>query len=92
MIYDGRRYHEGINGIPWGMRSYPKKFSRLSYYENLQISHLIDTMHIENNVSETLWQILDLRSDKEKNVKICEDIQEGSHAMEDIIQFHRNWY
>ena len=25
-----------------------------------------------------------------KIVKICKDIQEGNHAMKDVIQFHRN--
>ena len=33
---------------------------------------------------------MDLRSDKEKFVKICKDIQEGNHATKDVIQFHRN--
>ena len=55
MIHDGRCEHEGTNGIPRGMKSYPKQFSRLSYYEHLQISHLFDTMHIGKNVIETLW-------------------------------------
>ena len=74
------------------MRSYPKKFSRLSYYENLQISHLIDTMHIRKNVVETLWRILYLRSGKEKIVNICNDIKESKHAMKYVIQLHRNGY
>ena len=72
------------------MKSYPKQFSRLPYYEHLQIDHLFDTMHIRKNVIETLWRILELRSDKEKNVKFCKGIQEGNHAMKDIIQFHSN--
>ena len=72
------------------MKSYPKQFSRFPYYEHLQISHLFDTMHIEKNVTETLWRILDVRSDKEKIIKICKGIQEGNHAMKDIIQFHSN--
>ena len=76
MIHDAHCDHEGINGLPRGMKSYPKLFSRLSYYENLQIPHMFDTIHIAKNVAETLWRILDLRSDKEKNVKICKDIQE----------------
>ena len=54
MIHDGRRDHERINGLPQGMKSYHKQFSRLSYYENIQIVHLFDTMHIEKNVVETL--------------------------------------
>ena len=55
MIHDGRRDHEDINGLPRGMKIYPKQFSRLSYYDHLQISHLFDIMHIRKNVSETLW-------------------------------------
>ena len=73
MIHDVRRDHEGINGLPRGMKSYPKQFSRFPYY-----------------VAETLWRILDGRSEKEKMVKICNDIQEANHAMKDVIQFHRN--
>ena len=72
------------------MKSYPKQFSRFPYYEHLQIAHLFDTIHIRKNVSETLWKILDLRRNKEKIVKICKDIQQGNHAMNDVIQFHRN--
>ena len=92
MIHDGHRDHEGINGLPRGMKSYPKQFSRFPYYEHLQIVHPFDTMHIEKNVVETLWRILDLRSDKEKFVKICDDIQEANHAMKDVIQLYRNEY
>ena len=55
MIHDGRHDHEGINRLPRGMKSYPKQFSRLPYYEHLQIAHLFDIMHIEKNVTETLW-------------------------------------
>ena len=90
MIHDGCHDHEGINGLPWGMKSYPKQFIRFPNYEHLQISHLFDTMHIERNVDETLWRILDGRSEKEKMVKICNDIQESNHAMKYIIQFHSN--
>ena len=46
MIHDGRCDHEGINGIPRGMKSYPIQFSMFPYYEHLQIAHLFDTMHI----------------------------------------------
>ena len=49
-------------------------------------------MHIRKNVNETLWRLLELRSDKEKFVKICKDIQEGNHAMKNVIQFHGNGY
>ena len=71
------------------MKSYPKQFSRLPYYEPLQIAHLFDTMHIGKNVTETLWRILDGESEKERIVKICNDIQEANHAIKDVIQFHR---
>ena len=83
-------HHEGVNGLPQGMKIYPKTLSMYSYYELLQISHLFDTMYIKKNVVETLWWILDLRSDKEKIVKICNDIHEVSHAMKDVIQSHIN--
>ena len=79
-----------INGIPRRMKNDPRQFSRFPYYEHLQIVHFFGTMHIGNNVTETLWWILDLRSDKEKIVKNFKDIQEGNHAMKDIIQFQRN--
>ena len=72
------------------MKSYPKQFSRLPYYEYLLVFHLFDTMHIGKNVAETLWRILDGRSDKEKIVKICNGIQEANHAMKDVITLHRN--
>ena len=72
------------------MKSHPIQFSKLPYYEHLQIAHLFDTMHIGKNVTETLWQILELRREKDKIVKACKDIQEGNHAMKDVIQFHSN--
>ena len=72
------------------MKSYPKQFSRLPYYEQLKIVHLFDTMHIGKNVAETLWRILDGRRDKEKIVKICNDIQEANHAMKDVIEYLDN--
>ena len=90
MIHDGCRDHEGINGLPRGIKSYPKQFSRFPYYEHLRISHLFDTMHIEKNVAETLWQILDGRTENFFSFKICNDIQEANHAMKYVIQFHRN--
>ena len=67
-----------------------KQFSRFSYYERLQSAHMFDTIHIIKNVAETLWWILDIRSDKEKIVKFFNDIQEANHAMKDVIQLHRN--
>jgi hypothetical protein len=51
---------------------------------------LFDAMHIRKNVAETLWQILDGRSDKEKIVKICSDIQEANHAMKDVIELNKD--
>ena len=54
MIHDCQCDHEGINGLPRGMKSYPKQFSGLTYYEHLQIAHMFDTMNIEKNVPETL--------------------------------------
>ena len=79
-------HDQGINNevLPQGMKSCPKQFSMLPYYEHLEIVHLFDTMHIEKNISETLWKILDGRRDKEKIVKICNDI-EVSHAMQNVI-------
>ena len=55
MIHYGHRDHEGINGLPRGMKSYPIQFNRLPYYEHLQIAHFFDTMHIGKNVTKTLW-------------------------------------
>jgi hypothetical protein len=43
-------------------------------------------MHIKKNVTETLWRIIDGRRDKEKIVKICNDIREANHAMQSVIQ------
>ena len=71
------------------MKIYPIQFSRLSYYEHLQITHLFDTMHIGKNVTETLWWLLELR-EKDKVVKDWKDIQERNHAMKYVIQFHTN--
>jgi hypothetical protein len=89
MIHDGRD-HEGVNGLPWGMKIYPKQFSRFPYYEHLQIVHLFDIMHIGKNVAEKLWWILDGRSDKEKIIKICSEIQEANHAMKDFIEWNND--
>ena len=72
------------------MKSYPIQFSRFPYNDHLQISHLFDKMDIGNNVTETLWRILEIRSKKDKIVKACKDIQQGNHAMKDVIQFHSN--
>ena len=80
MIHDVLDDHEGINGIPWGMKSYPIQFNMFPYYEHLQIDHLFATMHIGKNVTETLWWLLELRSNKEKIMKFCKDIQEENHG------------
>jgi hypothetical protein len=81
---------QGIDGIPRGMKNYPIQFSRLPYYEHLQIVHLFDTMHIRKNVTKILWRILDGRNDEEKIIKICSDIQEVNHAMHNFIDSSRN--
>jgi hypothetical protein len=81
MLHEGH-HHEGINnGLPQGMKCYPTQFMRFPYYEEMKIAHLFDTMHIGKNVTETLWQIIDGRRDKEKIIKICTNIQEDNHAM-----------
>ena len=33
---------------------------------------------------------MEIMREKDKIVKYCTDIQEGNHAMKDIIQFHSN--
>ena len=68
------------------MKCYPTQFMRFPYYEKIRIAHLFDTMYIMKNVTETLWRIIDGRRDKEKNVKICNDIQEANHAMQSVIR------
>ena len=92
MITDGlhEHDHEGVNGLPRGMKSYLKQFSRFPYYEHVLVVHLFDTMHIGKNVAKTLWRILDGRRDKEKNFKIFNDIHESNHAMKDIIEHLNN--
>ena len=67
------------------MKIYLEKFNRLAYYQHLEIVHLFDTMHIENNVKETLWKILDGRRDKDKIFKIRNDIMEANHKMQSVI-------
>jgi hypothetical protein len=47
-------------------------------------------MHIGKNVTKTLWRILDGRSEKEKLVKICTDIQEANHALQNVIYSNKN--
>ena len=70
------------------MKSYPIQFSRFPYYENLQISHLFDTMHIRKNVTKMIWKILDGRTDKDKIGKNCSDIVEASHALKSVNIFN----
>ena len=72
------------------MKSYPKQLCRFPYYEHLQISHMFNKIHIKKNVAEMLWRILDLRSNKEKIVKICNDIKKSNCAIKDVIQLHIN--
>jgi hypothetical protein len=71
------------------MKSFPKQFSSFPYYEKLEITHLFNTIHIEKDVIEILWRILDGRCDKERIYKICSDIQEANHAMLNIIYLNR---
>ena len=52
--------------------------------------HLFDFMHIGKNVTETLWKILYGRCDKEKLVKICNDIDESNHALKASIESNSN--
>lgn len=67
------------------MKSYLIQFSRLPYYEHLQIAHLFDTMHIGKNITEMLWRILDGRTNKERIGKICSDIHDANHALQSVI-------
>ena len=41
-------------------------------------------------MTETLWRIIDGRRDKEKIVKICNDIQEANNSMQSVIGSNRN--
>lgn len=72
------------------MKSYPTQFTRFPCYEDLRIIHFFDTIHIGNNVTKTLWWIIDSRRDKETIVKICSDIQEVNHVMQSGIKSNRN--
>lgn len=72
------------------MKIYPIQFIMFPYYEHLQITHLVNTMHIENNVITTLWVILDGINDNNKKVKFCNDIEEVKHSMKNMI--HSNSY
>jgi len=47
-------------------------------------------MHIRKDVIDTLWIILYGRRDKEKNVKICNDIKEANHAMQSAFHLNSN--
>ena len=81
-VIDDHEGHQGnTDNLSKGLKSYPRQFSRFPYYENLQIVHLFDTMHIRKNVIEMLWKILDGRHDKEKLAKICSVIHDSIHAM-----------
>ena len=74
-----------MNGIARGMKSYPIQFSRFPYYKHLQIAHLFDTMHIEKNVTEMIWIILDRRFENDKIGKNCSDIAEANHTLQSVI-------
>lgn len=73
-----RNLHEGHDGLPWGMKSFPTQFMRFPYYEKL--AHLFHTMHLYKNGSKNLWWIVDGRRDKEKTLKRCNDIMETNHV------------
>ena len=66
---------EGMSGIPGGMKRYPLQFSRFPYYEHLQIAHLFNTMHNENNVTKMICRIIDGRTNKIKLEKIVVTLQ-----------------
>lgn len=89
--------HEGCQGIneqlPKGLKSYPRQFSRFLYYKNLPIMHFFGSMHIRKNVIETLCKIFDGRCDKEKLVKIYNDVDEFNHALNFFLESNsnRNW-
>jgi hypothetical protein len=85
MLHQCRRREGSNNGLPRGMKCYPTQFMRFPYYEYLKIVNLFDTMHIRNNVTETLWRSIDGRRDKEKIVKNYNDIREANHAMKSVI-------
>ena len=72
------------------LKSYPRQFSRLSYYEHLPIVHLVDAMHMGKNVTETLWKILDGRHDKGKLVRICNEIDESNHVLNFFLESNSN--
>jgi hypothetical protein len=86
MLHQCRHREGSNNGLPRGIKCYPTQFMRLPYYEDLKIVHLFYTMHIGKNVIETLWRIIDCRRDKEKIVKICNEIREANHAMQSVIR------
>jgi len=78
--------HREENGVlPRGLKSYPTPFMRFPYYEHLTISHLFDIMDVENNVTKTFWQIIDGRRDKEKILKIFNDVVEANQVMKSGI-------
>ena len=74
-----------MNGLPQGMNIYPIQFSRLPYYEHLQISHFFDTIHIGKNVTEMIWRILDGRTGNDKIGKFCSDVAKSNHALQSVI-------
>jgi hypothetical protein len=85
MLHQGF-HHEGINNwILQGMKCSPTQLMRLSYYAKLKKSHLFDTIHIEKNVTKTLWRIIDDRRDKKKNSTIFTNIQKVNPAMKSVI-------
>ena len=81
---------QGRHGqLPRGLKRYSTQFSRLPYYEHLQVAHLFDTMHIGKNVTECLWKLIDGRNNKEKNAKVISDIQD-SNSLQHLTHSYGN--
>jgi hypothetical protein len=74
------------------MKTYPVQFSRLPYYEHLEIVQLFDTMHIKKNVIETLWGVIDRRSEFFFFFQDTNDIKEANHAMKSVIHSNSDAY
>ena len=58
-VIDDHEVHQSITDqLPKGLKCYPKEFSRLPYYKQLQILHLFDTMHIGKKYSRDTMEII----------------------------------
>jgi hypothetical protein len=74
------------------MKCYPTQFMMFSYYKDPKIVHLFNAMHIRKNVTETLWRIIDGGRDKEKIIKICNEIRGSNHEMQSVIRSNNDGY